>query len=215
MTGLTRLICVLIGYLCGLIQTGYFYSRKKDFDLRSQGSGNTGMTNAMRVMGKKAGVIVFAGDVLKCALAMLIVWVLYHNVMTADVKLLEFYAAFGTILGHDFPFYLKFKGGKGMSSTAGMFLAMPAMIPFGIAFFLIPVLVTGYVSVGSIIVSAALPLIVWIGHTTGLFYANGTHFPELVVLMCVIGILNICRHHQNIGRLLHGNENKIGSKSKE
>ena len=215
MTVLTRLLCVLIGYLCGLIQTGFFYSKKKDFDLRSQGSGNTGMTNAMRVMGKKAGAIVFAGDVLKCALAMLIVWILYHNVMTADVKLLEFYAAFGVILGHDFPFYLKFRGGKGMSSTAGMFLAMPPMIPFGIAFFLIPVLISRYVSLGSIIVSAALPFIVYFGCRVGWIYQSGTHLPELIILMCVIGILNICRHHANIGRLIHGNENKIGAKKKD
>ena len=199
----------MIGYLCGLIQTGFFYSKKKDFDLRSHGSGNTGMTNAMRTMGAKAGAIVFAGDVLKCALAMVIVWLLFRNVPTADVKLLEIYAAFGVILGHDFPFYLKFKGGKGMSSTAGMFLSMPAMIPFGIAFFLIPVLVTRYVSIGSIVVSAALPFIAYFGWRMGWYYVNGTHLTELIILFAVIGILNICRHHANIGRLLRGEENKF------
>ena len=102
-----------------------------------------------------------------------------------------------------------------MSSTAGMFLAMPKLIPFGIAFFLIPVLLTRYVSLGSIIVSAALPFIAYGGYRLGWFYAGGENLTEMLVLFTLIAVLNICRHHANIGRLLHGNENKLGKGKKD
>ncbi len=214
---LARVLSLGIGYLFGLFQTGYFYSKKKDFDLRSHGSGNSGTTNTIRTMGWKAGGIVFAGDLFKCILAVLLVGFLYRPVWGADVKLLELYAAFGAILGHDFPFYLKFQGGKGMACTAGLIIAAASpLIPWELVLFLILVLATRYVSLGSIIASIGLPVFAFITHKMGLYYAGGTYFTELMVLMCVIGALNISRHHANIGRLVHGTENKFGShKEKE
>lgn len=213
---LARILSLGIGYVCGLFQTGYFYSKKRDFDLRAHGSGNSGTTNTIRTMGWKAGGIVFAGDVLKCICAVFLVWLLYHKIWGPDIKLLEIYAAFGSILGHDFPIYLKFKGGKGMACTAGLIMAAAwPLIPWELAVFLIPVLATRYVSLGSILASAGLPVFTLVTHAMGWYYVKGTHFPELVVVMCLIGALNISRHHANIGRLLHGTENKIGGKKKE
>lgn len=212
---MARIICLAIGYLCGLFQTGYFYSRKKDFDLRANGSGNSGTTNTIRTMGWKAGGIVFLGDVLKCFLAVFLVWLIYHKVETVDLKILQIYGAAGCILGHDYPFYLNFKGGKGMACTAGMIgCVLPVMIPIELAVFLIPVFTTRYVSLGSILVSIGLPIFAGLFHSAGWLYAEGTHMTEFILLLCAIGALNIFRHRSNIVRLLHGNENKIGSKKK-
>ncbi|MBD9156739.1 MAG: glycerol-3-phosphate acyltransferase, partial [Lachnospiraceae bacterium] len=91
-----RLACVAIGYVFGLFQTGYIYGELKGTDIRQHGSGNAGATNALRTLGWKAGLITLLGDCFKCVFAVL----------------LGMYAALGVILGHNFPFYLKFKGGK-------------------------------------------------------------------------------------------------------
>jgi acyl phosphate:glycerol-3-phosphate acyltransferase len=212
---MARIICLAIGYLCGLFQTGYFYSKKKDFDLRANGSGNSGTTNTIRTMGWKAGGIVFLGDVLKCFLAVFLVWLIYHKVETVDVKLLQIYGAAGCILGHDFPFYLNFKGGKGMACTAGMIgCALPMMIPVELAVFLIPVFITRYVSLGSILVSIGLPIFAWLFHSAGWLYVGGSHVMEFFLLLCAIGALNVFSHRSNIVRLIYGNENKIGVKKK-
>ncbi len=207
---LTRLVCLLIGYVCGLFQTGYFYGKKKEFDLRSHGSGNTGMTNALRTMGIKAGAIVFIGDVLKCVLAIVIVWAIYRNISAVPVKLLELYAAFGAILGHDFPFYLKFKGGKGMSCTAGLcigiypIIALPAAVVF-----LIPVILTKYISLGSCLVSVFIPVISAVFIKTGIINLPPSNAIEFVTVTAIVGIINIVRHRANIKRLLSGTENKF------
>ncbi|MCR5784047.1 MAG: glycerol-3-phosphate 1-O-acyltransferase PlsY [Eubacterium sp.] len=210
---LTRLICLLIGYICGLFQTGYFYGKKKEFDLRSHGSGNTGMTNALRTMGVKAGAIVFIGDVLKCILAVVIVYFLFRNNEQTSIKLLELYAAAGAVLGHDFPFFLGFKGGKGMSCTAGLCLGVYPLITLPAAvIFLVPVIMTKFISLGSIMVSVALPIISAVYIKLGIIDLSGNTATEFVVLMALIGLLNIVRHRANIKRLLTGTENKFREK---
>ena len=101
-----RLICLAIGYVCGLFQTGYLVGKMNHIDIRQKGSGNAGSTNALRVMGWKAGLMTFAGDVLKCVIAILIVRYIYDG--SQWLPLLAMYAGAGTTLGHNFPFYLKF-----------------------------------------------------------------------------------------------------------
>ncbi|MCR4842604.1 MAG: glycerol-3-phosphate 1-O-acyltransferase PlsY [Eubacterium sp.] len=201
-----RFICLVIGYIFGLFQTGYLYSKSKDFDLRSHGSGNSGTTNTIRTMGLKAGAVVFLGDVLKCVVAVVVVYFLYRNHKMVDIKLLELYTSFGVILGHDYPFYLKGKGGKGMACTGGMllsacrFLLLPEFL-----IFVIPLLITRYVSLSSILVSAALPILGLIVKNMGLVSLSD----EYIILLAVIGVLNIIRHRSNIVRLIHGEENKF------
>ena len=105
-----RLLCVVIGYLLGLIQTGYIYGKINKIDIRKHGSGNAGTTNALRTLGWKAGVITFIGDCLKCVLAVTLVRLLFSQ--NSHVELYAMYTGLGAVLGHNFPFYLNFKGGK-------------------------------------------------------------------------------------------------------
>ena len=102
-----RLICIVIGYIFGLIQSGYLYGKANHMDIRQYGSGNAGSTNVLRVMGKKAGAIVFLGDFFKAVLAMAVCRLLFKG--NEEVDLLALYAGLGVTLGHNFPFYLKFK----------------------------------------------------------------------------------------------------------
>ena len=150
-----RLICLAIGYVCGLLQTGYIVGELSHVDIRKQGSGNAGTTNALRVLGWKAGLLTFAGDVLKCVIAFLVVFFLYRG---SDMRpLLAMYAGAGVTLGHNFPFYMNFKGGKGIAVMAGLvvvnsFWHLPEsllLIPVTLACFLVPVVATRYISVGS------------------------------------------------------------------
>lgn len=97
-----RIIALLIGYGFGLFQTGYLYGKSKGIDIRQQGSGNAGTTNSLRVLGWKAGIITFAGDLLKAVFAVLLVKLIFHGTYGADTKVLELYAGFGTVLGHNF-----------------------------------------------------------------------------------------------------------------
>ena len=101
-----RVIALGIGYLFGLFQTGYLYGKSQGIDIRSEGSGNAGTTNSLRVLGIKAGLITFAGDLCKAILAVLLVKVLFRNAYPDAVKILELYAGFGAVLGHNFPFYV-------------------------------------------------------------------------------------------------------------
>lgn len=109
---IARIIAVAIGYACGLFETGYFYGKKKGVDIRTKGSGNSGATNTLRTFGWKAGLVTCLGDILKTVAAVLAVKLIFGRTYTEDIILLELYAGFGAVLGHNFPFYLKFKGRK-------------------------------------------------------------------------------------------------------
>ena len=147
-----RLVCLVIGYVFGLLQTGYLVGKLNHIDIRKEGSGNAGSTNAVRVMGWKAGLMTFAGDVLKCVLAIFLVRYLYRG--SEYLPLLAMYAGMGATLGHNFPFYLKFKGGKGIAVLAGLVVSTnPAMVPIPLAAFLIAVIFSRYVSLGSLLAS--------------------------------------------------------------
>ena len=145
-----RVIALGIGYLFGLFQTGYLYGKSQGIDIRSEGSGNAGTTNSLRVLGIKAGLITFAGDLCKAILAVLLVKVLFRNAYPDAVKILELYAGFGAVLGHNFPFYLKFKGGKGIACTSGMILAVcPLAAPVCLILFIGSIAITRYARINS------------------------------------------------------------------
>ena len=149
-----RVLLLVIGYCLGMIQTGYLYGRMKGIDIRKAGSGNSGATNSLRVLGKKAGLIVFAVDLCKCFIPCLIVkaWAVSSGQQhMEDIYML--YLAFGVILGHNYPCYLNFKGGKGISCTSGLILAFDLRIAaVCLAAFSVIVGTTRYVSLGSLTV---------------------------------------------------------------
>ena len=203
-----RLICIVIGYLFGLIQTGYIYGKMNHIDIRKHGSGNAGTTNALRTLGWKAAVITFIGDCLKCILAVCVARLIFTE---HDSKaLLALYAATGAVLGHNYPFYLKFKGGKGIASTVGLILAInPLMFVITAVVFIAILLCTQYVSVGSIVIMILFIVQVVLYGQQGGFQLNPAELTEFYVITILLALLAIWRHRANIVRLIQGTENKI------
>lgn len=208
-----RIICLLTGYVFGLIQTGYIYGKIIHKDIRQYGSGNSGTTNALRVLGKKAGVIVFLGDFLKAVILCLLVKFLYGKTMPEMAPLLMLYGGLGVVLGHNYPFYLKFKGGKGIAATSGVIITMDWRITLVcLAAFVISVAITRIVSIGSLLV-VTIFLGMWIGlGLAGLLPLSGPYLTESFVVVLVFTALAYWRHRANIKRLINGTENRFGSK---
>ncbi len=209
-----RIICLVIGYVFGLLQTGYLVGKMNHIDIRQEGSGNAGSTNALRVMGWKAGAMTFAGDVVKCVAAVLLVrLVIYRDLEYAP--LLGMYAGLGATLGHNFPFYLKFKGGKGIAVLGGLVVSSGlVLVPIPLTAFLIPTILTRYVSVGSLLASATFFLEVILYGQMGGFQMALSYRLELYAVVFVLMALAWWRHKENIKRLLSGTENQFGSKKK-
>lgn len=213
-----RILCLAIGYVCGLFQTGYLYGKMNGIDIRQHGSGNSGTTNALRVLGKKAGAIVFLGDVLKVVVAMLIAhYVLGGGSLHEGKSLLwMLYAGFGAVLGHNYPFYLNFKGGKGIAVTAGVILMLDWRITLVcLVAFVGVVLVTRYVSAGSLTVVILFFLLWVILGQTGNLGLLPEYLTESYLVVFLWAALAFWRHRANLVRLIHGTENKFGSKKKE
>ena len=203
------ILAAVIGYLLGSISTGIIVARKTGGpDLHTVGSKSTGATNALRVMGVKRGLIVFWGDAIKalvaCAIGYLLVdrgaaeGTMHYGMMLAGVTV---------ILGHNWPCFFGFKGGKGVACSCGVMLInfpVPAIICFVITLTLIAI--TRYVSLGSM---TMVTLFALLGIT---WFAHG----DLITILWTLVLAGICiwRHHANIGRLLHGKENKLGAKAK-
>ncbi|MDK2965571.1 MULTISPECIES: glycerol-3-phosphate 1-O-acyltransferase PlsY [Lacrimispora] len=204
-----RIICLIAGYLCGLLQSGYFYGKTHHIDIRNHGSGNSGTTNALRVMGPKAGAVVFFGDFLKSLLPCMAVRLVFKN-QPEMIYLLILYTGFGVILGHNYPFYLQFKGGKGIAATAGLIMAadLPMTLLCLVSFVLI-VAVTRYVSLGSLIVATIFVVWMVLFGTMGAYGLNPKLLPEFYIVAALISGQAYWRHRANIGRLIHGKENKI------
>ena len=213
---LARIISILIGYACGHFLTGFFYGKTQHVDLRKVGSGNVGTTNTYRNLGPKAGILTLLGDVLKVVLSVLIVWFIFRGNADVNVKVLEYYAALGTILGHNFPIFMKFHGGKGIACTGGLMVAVcPICVPVCLTLFLATVLITKYVSLGSILVCISFFIQVLVFGQMGLLGLAGADLMEVYILAAFVMVLGIVRHHANIERLLHGTENKFSFKSKK
>ncbi len=207
---LARGICIIVGYCLGMFQTGYIYGKLHNVDIRQHGSGNAGATNTLRTLGLKAGLITFLGDLCKAILAMLLAWLLFRGTYPGGVMLLEMYAGFGAVLGHNFPAYLKFKGGKGIACTAGFILAFyPPMAVLCLLLFIVVVAVTRYVSLGSILVMLCFfAQLVVFGEMGYLKIAPGLKM-EAYMVGVLFAVMGIWRHKANIGRLLTGTENKF------
>jgi len=199
MSILTSLLVLILSYLIGSIMSGDLVARFKKIDLRSQGSGNVGATNVFRTMGTLYGVIVLVADVLKGVIAVLLgVWVDNHYGFNSNLPIL---AGILAIVGHNWPIYAKFKGGKGIATSLGVLIALsPTSLLIAFPVWLLALLLSGYVSVGSILSAIAYPISVFI------FYPHQIYL-QLFALLA--GILAVYRHRINIQRLLRGEEKRI------
>lgn len=204
-----RIICIIIGYVFGMFQTAFIYGKLHGIDIREHGSGNAGTTNTLRVLGTKAGLIVLAGDIIKCILAIVLCSVLFDKTHPNEIYLLKLYAAAGAILGHNFPFYLQFKGGKGIAATAGLILAFhPYFIVMGVIVFFGIFFTTHYVSLGSLLVYAGLMIQMVIAGQMGVFGASQQVLIEMYIITALLTILAYYKHRENIKRLIKGEERK-------
>ncbi len=204
-----RIFCLLIGYVFGLFQTAYIYGRLHGIDIRNYGSGNAGTTNTLRVFGTKAGLLVLFGDIMKCILAVVITGVTFGDSHPDMVYLLKMYTAAGAIIGHNFPFYLKFKGGKGIAATAGLILSFhPYLIPMGIILFFGAFFITHYVSLGSLLVYAGFMIELIILGQMGIFGMSQAYLIEMYVIAGFLTVMAYWKHRENIKRLVSGTERK-------
>ena len=201
------IICLIVGYGFGCFSSAYFTGKIYHIDIRKEGSGNLGTTNALRTLGKKAGAITFSGDLLKAAIPVLVARYIFRDNMDISM-LMGMLTGLGVVLGHNFPFWLKFKGGKGIAVTACVTLCMAhwTVIVIGLTLFIVVVALTRYVSVGSLISALYLPI------NTILFHRDSKYFVTMLVVSIIFTVLAYVQHRENIVRLFHGNERKLGEK---
>ena len=198
------LLCILIGYLFGCFSTGFFIGKIKKVDIRQYGSKSAGTTNALRTLGAKAGALTLFGDILKAIIAIMLVRYLFFPDLEY-VRLLSLYTGLGVVIGHNYPIWLKFQGGKGIAATAGAMVAFdPLIIPIGLPIFVLSVAITRYVSVGSLTIAILFPT--WIA------IRNPGNIHMLLVAL-IYTLLAFIKHRSNIKRIINGTENKLGQKS--
>lgn len=206
-----------MAYLLGSIPTGYLMGRAKGVDVRKVGSGNIGATNVFRVLGTTAGIIVLVADGMKGWLAVSVAPALAHRCFSPatpwDVSTQEYLkliAGAVVILGHNYTCWLKFKGGKGIATTAGVLAALvPLTFVSCLSTWILVCLLTRYVSVASIMAAVMLPLSTW---TIYHFTHNDDYGRRMIILAGVLGALAIYKHKGNLERLMNGTESKIGHK---
>lgn len=204
-----RLTALIIGYGFGLFQTAYLIGRMHGIDIRTRGSGNAGTTNAMRTMGKRTGIIVMIADILKCILAVFVVWLLIGRHHPEMDYLLRTWTGFGCVIGHNYPFYMGFRGGKGMACTTGFINSISwQMTVVGWILFFGALALTHYVSLGSLLVAVDLFAgTVIMGHF-GMFHLSRAFQTEMDILAAVMAAEMFYRHHNNIAALIRGTERK-------
>jgi acyl phosphate:glycerol-3-phosphate acyltransferase len=198
---LRLLLVVIIAYLIGSIPFGYLIVRAKSGgDVRDTGSGGTGATNVSRNAGKVAGVLTLILDALKGAMAVIIVQSIFKG---DNAAWLLTAAAIAVIVGHVFPIWLGFRGGKGVATGVGVFLALaPLAVLFAGMIFVAVVALTKYVSLGSILAAATIPLFVWL-------FVDEVALKPLLTAAVAGMVIIIYAHRGNIARLLSGTESRI------
>jgi glycerol-3-phosphate acyltransferase PlsY len=203
------LLAALIGYLLGSFPSGLLISASRGIDIRTQGSGNIGATNVVRVLGKRWGYTVFAMDCLKGFLAVSIAfWLAGYAHSSIKRELVAISAGVACIVGHTFPVWLRFRGGKGVATSTGVLLALMPIAVISVLFiWVILFKLTHYVSVAS--VTAALFLPIFVAIYLRLNMLNGS---SLLLFSLVIAALVVWRHRSNIERLLRGEEQRFGQK---
>lgn len=192
---------IILSYLVGSIPTGLILSKAVGVDIRKSGSGNIGATNVTRLLGKKLGILTLLGDVLKAVIPMLSVhWYMVNfqkTISPMDLDLAVSLCGGAAFLGHMYSIYLKFRGGKGVATALGVFIVLePLAALISLLLFSGVVYFSGYVAVGSLVVSALMTLWIWL--------LKGS--PNHVYLAFFIGVLIWIKHADNIRRLFEGTE---------
>lgn len=214
------LIVALGGYLLGSLPTGYLVARTRGVDIRTVGSKNMGATNVFRTLGKGPGIFVFLVDALKGFAAVMLVVNFYPELNDLLPRafpgegLLDprsrdgfgIVAGIAAVLGHNYTCWLQFKGGKGVATTAGVFLALaPIAVGIGLGVWIIALLATRYVSIASILAAVVLPVAVWFTQEN----------PAVRGIAILLGVLAVYKHKANIQRLMNGTENRVYLKKAE
>jgi glycerol-3-phosphate acyltransferase PlsY len=201
------LITAVLAYLLGSIPTGFLVGKARGIDIRKLGSGNIGATNVLRHFGKPAGIFVLLMDVLKGWLAVAVLAQAlgkHFNVSASGHEWLAICSGAAAILGHNYTCWLKFQGGKGIATSAGVLLGLvPLTVGIGLAVWIIVFAVSRYVSLASICAAATMPVVAWLTHES------------LAKVLVILGLamMAIGRHGSNIRRLLAGTEHRFGSAS--
>lgn len=205
---LLRPLCLAAGYCFGIFQTAYIYGKTQGIDIRTLGSGNAGTTNVLRNFGKKAGAIVFIGDIAKCVLAYYLCSILF-SWSGVPGRLLGLYGGVGAVIGHCFPFYMQFRGGKGIACLVGLMAAFsPTTLLIGVTVFLAAFAVTHYVSLGSLLCVLAFLITTIIKGQSGAYNMTGGELIEMYIVLAAVVALAWYQHRENIKRLLAGTERK-------
>lgn len=207
-----RIVCLLIGYCFGCLQSAYFVGRfVGHLDIREYGSGNAGFTNTTRVLGKKAGAIVFLLDLCKVIIAYTVCSLIFDgdgSFVNGTSLLPGLYGGIGAVLGHNFPFYLGFRGGKGIACTLGLMLCADwrvALATYAIGFCVF--VIKKYISLSSLLMAVLYPIFMVILKDRLQFTA------EEIVIMVALCVLAFIKHKANIQRLINGTESKFGQRS--
>jgi acyl phosphate:glycerol-3-phosphate acyltransferase len=194
------IICVVVSYLLGSIPTGFVWCKARGIDIRTVGSGNIGATNVMRVLGKPIGITVLLIDAAKGFVPVFAAPAFFPQL---DRTLLQIVCCVAVVAGHNWTCWLKFKGGKGIATSAGALLAMlPGPLLCVLAVWGIVFATSRYVSLASIAAAASLPVATWLL----------TRDQTFIIFTAILGVLAIYKHKSNIQRLLAGTENRIGAK---
>ena len=196
---------ILVAYLLGSIPFGLLFPKIYGVpDIRKHGSGNVGATNVMRTVGVVPGLLVMAGDIGKGVAAVLVAGQFGNGVIA--VQTLYLLAGLAAIIGHIFPIFLKFKGGKGVNTALGvMLMLMPAAAMSGLAAFIVTVLISRYISLGSIIASLVFFGVVLLGYLTDFMIVPLLY----LIVAAIVPVLIIVAHRSNIKRLVSGTENRF------
>jgi glycerol-3-phosphate acyltransferase PlsY len=194
-------LTAIAAYFVGSIPTGYLLAKARGIDIRDSGSGNIGATNVFRVLGKTAGIVVLLIDALKGFVPARIFFLIGAAAQTQEYHAMV--AGFFAIMGHNYTCWLRFKGGKGIATSAGVLLALvPGALGISLAAWLLVLAVSRYVSLASIVAAVVLPFAVW-----GTGQSNA-----MLGLATTFSVLAIYKHRANIGRLIAGTEHRLGSK---
>jgi acyl phosphate:glycerol-3-phosphate acyltransferase len=197
-------LAALPAYFLGSIPTAVWVGRVRyGLDIREHGSKNAGATNTFRVLGKKAGKVVLGIDVLKGMIAVLLPYFLLpYSFTAAQLTHVQLLASFLAVIGHVFPVFASFKGGKGVATSLGVVIGLqPIAAAICLGVFLLVFMISHYVSLGSILAALAFALLLW--------FAFPIHTEALPVFGSLLSIVVIVAHRKNIGRILHGTESKM------
>jgi acyl phosphate:glycerol-3-phosphate acyltransferase len=202
------ILTAVVAYLLGSIPTGFLVAKARGVDIRTVGSGNIGATNVLRALGKTVGIFVMLADAAKGWVAVAVVarafwgWCFPAGDLQAQ-EWIGICAGVCAILGHNYTCWLGFKGGKGIATSAGVFIALaPWGLLIALGIWVLAFAASRYVSVASILAALVLPVTVWFT----------THRPALAVVTAVMAVLAIYKHKTNIKRLLDGTEHRFGAK---